>query len=477
MAQVDSLLRMLAQHQGDELVLTLGEAPRLLRGGGPLRLFFPQVDQAMYDLLLGELLTEQRVAALESGEKPRFDHDVAGIGDHEVELAPRRAHFRRKKEAKAPEPEPEPPAPRPRPQPPAPAPIAAPAVTAPPPERPPPSHHLVALVEHALELGASDLHLADGEPATVRIDGRLRPLDGTHADVEALLVDQLDAEARAALDAGAGVDRAVTVAGARLRLHLYRYDGGLAAALRVLRRRSPRLADLGFPIDLSPLARLPHGLVIATGPTGSGKSTTLAALAQAALQARRGLLVTLEDPIEYTYDVPARGALVRQRQVGQHVRDFPTGLRDALREDPDVLLIGEMRDPETIQLALTAAETGHLVLTSLHARTAPSAVERIVDAYPPERQGQIRVQLADALRAVVAQRLVPRADRSGRVPVVEVLRGTTPVAHLIRDGRTAQLVSAIQTGAADGMLSLDRCLRDLVRQGRITPETAADVEG
>ena len=187
------------------------------------------------------------------------------------------------------------------------------------------------------------------------------------------------------------------------------------------------------------LVGLPHGLVIACGPTGSGKSTTLAALAQQALALRPRVLITLEDPIEYRI-VPGRtGGLVRQREIGREVSDFATGLRDALREDPDILLIGEMRDAETISLALTAAETGHLVLTSLHSRTSASAIERIVDTYPPERQHQIRVQLADALRAVIAQRLLPRADGRGRVPAVEFLRITFAVANLIREGKTQQI--------------------------------------
>ena len=171
---------------------------------------------------------------------------------------------------------------------------------------------------------------------------------------------------------------------------------------------------------------------------------------QHALRARPQVLVTLEDPIEYVIRPMRASGLVRQREVGTHVRDFATGLRDALREDPDILLIGEMRDPETISLALTAAETGHLVFASLHSRTAPSAVERIIDTYPPERQRQIRVQLADALRAVISQRLIPTADGAGRVPAVELLRVTHGVANLIREGRTAQIVNALQAGGRRG---------------------------
>jgi pilus retraction protein PilT len=258
----------------------------------------------------------------------------------------------------------------------------------------------------------------------------------------------------------------------RIRVNVYASDEGLCAAVRILRREAPTLSELNLPPQLEPLIELPHGLVISCGPTGSGKSSTQAALIQHALRARAQVVVTLEDPIEYVIRPMRPAGLVRQREVGTHVRDFATGLRDALREDPDILLIGEMRDPETISLAITAAETGHLVFASLHSRTASAAVERIVDTYPPERQRQIRVQLADSLRAVIAQRLIPSADGSGRVPAVELLRVTYGVANLIREGRTAQIVNALQAGSGDGMLVLERHLADLVRTNRIRHDSA-----
>jgi twitching motility protein PilT len=240
---------------------------------------------------------------------------------------------------------------------------------------------------------------------------------------------------------------------------------------------------------------LPNGLVLVCGATGSGKSTTLAAIAQEALRRRSVLLVTLEDPIEYGL-APSSRSLVRRRWIGHDAPSFASGLRDALREDPDVILVGEMRDPETIGLALTAAETGHLVLASMHSRSAVSAIERIVDAYAPERQRQIHVQLADALRAIVAQRLVPRAradlaidaisqpnrglvargrSGGGRVPAIEVLRGNHAVACLIREGKTEQIASAIQSGRRDGMITLERCLADRVQAGEIKVEDARAV--
>jgi twitching motility protein PilT len=226
-----------------------------------------------------------------------------------------------------------------------------------------------------------------------------------------------------------------------------------------------------MPLAFDDVIDLRDGLVIVCGATGSGKSTTLAALAQEALRRRSMLLVTLEDPIEFALDA-SNASLVRRRQVGRDVTTFASGLRDALREDPDVLPVGEMRDHETIALALTAAETGHLVLASLHSRSTASAIERIVDTYPPERQRQIRVQLADSLRMVVAQRLLPRARGSGRVPAIEVLRVTHATASLIRDGRTAQFATALQAGRREGMLALEHCLAELVESGEVSHDDA-----
>jgi twitching motility protein PilT len=462
MATVDALLRVLVENDGDVLRIDLGEPPKLLRGGAPLRYFFPTVDNSMHAALLEGLVTEERLATLAAGEPVQFTYEASGVGAFVVTLEgpkARSARFARSgTKAAAVVQAPEAPA-APREE--APAPVSTDAAA------------LLGWLDHAAELGASDLHVATGQPPVMRIAGRLRPVSGAAVDVRALVTPLLTSDEIARIDAGRSVDKAViSPTGTRFRANVYRYDGGWAGAFRVLRRRAPTLASLGSPVPLDGLLDNGHGLVIVCGPTGSGKSTTLAALAQEALRRERGLLVTLEDPIEYTYRVDGPGALVRQREIGRDVADFPTGLRDSLREDPDLLLIGEMRDTDSIQLALTAAETGHLVLTSLHSRTATSAIERIVDAYPPERQGQIRVQLADALRAVVAQRLLPSVSGESRVLAVEVLRVTRAVAALIRDGKTAQLPSAIQTGGQDGMIPMERCLRDLVRAGRIEADVA-----
>ena len=494
MAGVDSLLRMLTQYAADELRLGTDEAPRMFQRGSPVRLSIPPTSDEMLRHLVQPLLTAEREAELSAAGRLELPYTPEGGVERFAVTFQRRGGagaslafdvaFRRGGAVAA------------TPAPPSAGtaatarPMAAPAARPPsatgstPPAAPSPlrasaasvSPSLVALLEHAVSLQASDLHLFSGERPSLRIDGRLELQSGMGAvRVEELFADRLAADGGAALAAGRSLDLSLDVDGVgRFRVNLYRASGRLAAAVRVLMRAAPSLAELHFPLPLDDLVNAPHGLVIVCGPTGSGKSATLAALAAAAVRRRGGVLVSLEDPIEYAIAAEPP-ALVRQRQIGHDVRDFPTGLRDALREDPDILLIGEMRDPETITLALTAAETGHLVLTSLHSRSAASSVERIVDAYPPERQQQIRVQLADALRAVVAQRLVPRARGAGRLPALEILRGNHTVGSLIREGKTAQLTSVLQSSRKEGMVPLERCLADLVRAGQISREAAAAV--
>jgi twitching motility protein PilT len=322
------------------------------------------------------------------------------------------------------------------------------------------------LVRSAAALGASDLHLAEGEPARVRIDGKLSQLAQTNISELPKLLGLEETDHKQLLRNGA-LDLALELPKiGRLRVHVYRTDSGYAAALRLLPRAAPSFSELNMPLPFDDLVDLPHGLVLVCGAAGAGKSTTLAALAQELLRRRSVLMVTLEDPIEYTL-TPGAHSLVRRRQIGRDVRDFPAGLRDALRADPEVLFVGEMRDPESITLALTAAETGHLVLSSLHSGSATSAIERIVDAYPMAHKEQIRAQLADSLRAIVVQRLVPRAYGSGRIPAIEVLRVTRAVASLIRDGKTEQLPTVLQSSKRDGMITLERCLADRVQSGEV----------
>ncbi len=463
MPGIEPLLKMIAAQGGNEMRLIGGERPQLFHDGNELRFFLPPMSDGTLQALFEPLADALEWERMLSGEQLDIEKAHGKYGRYQVQFGRPEGRFealiRKLSEVEK---------------------SAAPQASAAPPAvstapriveaRPEPKVELRALLLEALDRGASDLHLAEGEPATLRCEGRLITV-GEALDVAELMEGVLDEAGRARLAGGTSVDLALELPGrARLRGNIYRQAGGLAAAFRVLSKQAPELDTLNLPMDLRPLVDEPHGLIIVCGPTGSGKSTTLAAMAQHALRSRGGLLVSLEEPIEYTFAAP-KGALVRQREIGTHVRSFQTGLKDALREDPDLLLVGEMRDRETIELALTAAETGHLVLTTLHSRSAASAVDRIVDAYPAERQAQIRLQLADALRAIIAQRLLPKRG-GGRVPALEVLRDSSGVLALIREGRTANLPSALQTGGAEGMMQLERCLAGLVREGLVAPQDA-----
>jgi len=466
MARVDSLLSIVVQQGANELRLGTDREPKMLAFGTPKRLAIPSTSEDTLRELLGEILTGEREQAMRAGGRVDVRYEAAGLGAFQVKLLGRAegafdAVFLRET----------------RPSPggalPAMAPPTAPPVA---PATPGASATTVAtqsfveLVATAAALRASDIHLLDGACPIVRVDGSLRRL--AEAPVALLPLLSLDADQEDRIARGHPIDHGLDVESVgRVRLHVFRTAEGTAASVRLLPSAAPFLASLHMPVSLDDLVVVPSGLVLVSGATGSGKSTTLAALAQEALRRRSIVLTTLEDPIEYGLSAP-NTSVVRRRQVGRDVADFASGLRDALREDPDVILVGEMRDPETIGLALTAAETGHLVLSSLHAPSAASAIERIVDVYPPQRQAQIRVQLADVLRAVVAQWLLPRARGGGRVPVVEVLRVTHAVAALVRDGRTAQIATAIQSGRREGMITLERCLADRVQAGEVRLEDA-----
>jgi twitching motility protein PilT len=466
MKTIDTVLKILVEQEGTELRLASDRCPQMFKDDAELPLTIPAMSTERIRELLGDLWMAH-AAALHQRGRLSLTYGSATLGEFAVMLDQQdesslEVRFRRHagRVGRNDEPGSEP------------LQNAVASTTGNRVEEPGglPAR-LAAVVTRAAALGASDVHLSTQHAPVVRINGALQVLDDAPGfDAAALLGGP---EPLACAREGGSVDRAFDVpAVGRVRVNVYASDGGMCAAVRILKREAPTLADLLLPPQIEALVNLPHGLVIACGPTGCGKSSTLAALVQHALRARPQVLVTLEDPIEYLIRPMRPSGLVRQREVGTHVRDFATGLRDALREDPDIILVGEMRDAETITLALTAAETGHLVFSTLHSRTAPSTVERIVDTYPPERQRQIRVQLADSLRAVIAQRLIPTADGAGRVPAVELLRGTHGVANLIREGRTAQIVNALQAGGNEGMLVLERSLADLVRANRIRRETA-----
>jgi twitching motility protein PilT len=331
-------------------------------------------------------------------------------------------------------------------------------------------------LRQALALGASDLHLSAGLTPMVRVHGELRALDVqapacSDAQIRQV-IEQIMPPARWAVFADALEDDfAIEWAdGGRFRVNAFHHQRGAGLVMRAIAQQVPQLADLQAPELLSSLALKSSGLILVTGPTGCGKSTLLAALLDHANRNLRGHLLTIEDPIEFVH-TPQQCA-VNQREVGLHTRSFEAALRSALREDPDVILIGEMRDLATIRLALTAAETGHLVLASLHTTSAPKAVDRIVDVFPAEEKDMVRTMLSESLLAVVAQTLCPREDGQGRIAAHEVMVGTPAVRNLIREGKVAQLYSALQTGGQAGMQTLDQSLQALAKKTLISMATA-----
>ncbi|HSK74855.1 MAG TPA: PilT/PilU family type 4a pilus ATPase [Thermoanaerobaculia bacterium] len=362
---------------------------------------------------------------------------------------------------------------------------AAPAVAVAPPRAAPPPPPSVSLGQGAKELdrlletcvsrGASDIHVHSGAPLKIRIHGRLQELDGgdllAPAVAERLIQEVLTGEQREALRTKGQVDFAYTLPGiGRFRANAYRQQIGMDAVFRAIPPQPPSLTDLGLPSTLARFANFHQGMVLFTGPAGCGKSSTLAAMVDIINQDRRDHIITVEDPIEYIH--PSKQCVVNQRQVGPHTGSFARALRAALREDPDIIAIGELRDLETISLALTAAETGHLVLATLHTNNAIRTVNRILGVFPPSQQEQIRTMVSESLRAVVSQRLVSRADGNGRVPALEILVVNKAVGNLIRDNKTFQIRSVLQTGGAQGMCLLDSSLAELVKSRVITREEA-----
>jgi len=307
----------------------------------------------------------------------------------------------------------------------------------------------------------------------MRLHGRLKPLpevDGQDG-YEAALLAILTESQRQVFEARSDLDFAYEIPQVgRFRVNFLRQHKGVGAVFRLLPSRLYSLEELGLPQVVYALVRLEQGLVLVTGPTGSGKSTTLAAIIDHINQESDKHIVTIEDPLEFIH--PNKKSLVTQREVGAHTTSFAAALRAVLREDPDIILLGELRDLETISLAITAAEIGHLVFGTLHTRTAASTVDRLIDVFPPEQQSQIRTMLAETLKGVIAQQLLVRADGQGRVVAVEILVGPTALANLIREGKTQQIPSLIQTGRREGMQTMDQAILDLLRSKQITPQEA-----
>lgn len=322
--------------------------------------------------------------------------------------------------------------------------------------------------------GASDLHISSGAPPMLRIHGELKPVDSpelTGEQARQLLQEMMTREQRERLERDQDIDFAYEVPGeVRVRCNVYEQRRGIAGAFRLLPNQIFTLEQLGLPDAVRRFADFRKGLVVVTGPPGSGKSTTLAALLHHINQTQQKHILTIEDPVEYVH--PNLNCLVNQREVGRSARTFASALRAALREDPDIILVGEMRDLETIQLAITAAETGQLVLATLHTASAAQTVDRIIDAFSDDKQAQIRVMLAESLRGVIAQRLVRRGDGEGRLAAVELLFCTHAVSSMIRDKKTFQLPSLMQTGKKEGMMLLDTCLMQYVKEGWIDAEEA-----
>ena len=334
--------------------------------------------------------------------------------------------------------------------------------------------HIDELLHIVVDRNASDLHLCAHSEPIIREDGALKKLNFekfTPQQTQRIMYDILSDENINKFETTLELDFSYALPRrARFRVNLYKDRGACASAFRLIPQRIPTVRDLNLPSVLEALTDKPRGLILVTGPTGSGKSTSLAAMVNHINVNRALHIITIEDPIEYLHTHKA--SVINQRELGGDTRSFAAALRSSLREDPDVLLVGEMRDIETIQLAITAAETGHLVFATLHTNNCAESIDRMIDVFPPGQQEQIRVQLANNIQAVVAQQLLPRAGAPGRVPAVEVMIASPAIRNLIRENKTHQIPSMIQTSAAHGMIAMDQSLRDLYLKGFVTLEEA-----
>ena len=331
------------------------------------------------------------------------------------------------------------------------------------------------ILDEARALGVSDVHFTAGLPPVVRVNGDIRKLSKYPDCTEPIIVSVINQitsiKHKQIIQKGLDADFSyVTPSGQRHRVNVYRQRGYHAVALRLLRNEIPTFRDLMLPDLLGEFALRPRGIVLVTGPTGSGKSTTLAAMIDHINRQKNCHIITIEDPIEYVHN--HKQSMITQREVNVDVESFSKALRSALREDPDVILVGEMRDFETINAAVTAAETGHLVLSTLHTTGAAETLDRIIDVYPPHSQGQIRAQLANTLVGVVSQTLVPTQDGKGRVAALELLKATDAICANIREGKIYQIPNALATGKSEGMFTLDQDLARLVRNGKISDAVA-----
>lgn len=334
--------------------------------------------------------------------------------------------------------------------------------------------HADDLLRLVVEKGASDLHLAVGIPPILRIDGELVATNFeklTAQDSQRVVYDILTDEQIQRFESSFELDFSYSLARvSRFRVNVYRDKGTVASAFRVIPQRIPTIRDLGLPQVIEDLTRKPRGLILVTGPTGSGKSTTLAAMINQINTETSKHIITIEDPIEYLHN--HKMSVINQRELGMDTKAFGNALRSALREDPDVILVGEMRDLETIQTAITCAETGHLVLATLHTNNAPQTIDRVVDVFPPEQQEQIRFMLSNNLEAVVCQQLLPKMGMPGRVCCMEIMVASSAIRNLIRESKAHQITSVIQTSASMGMQTMDQSLRDMYQRGTVSYDEA-----
>jgi twitching motility protein PilT len=457
MAAIEPLLGIVHMKKANGLLLTSDEVPRLLLEGGSVALTMSPLSAGMLDDLIKSVLAPEERELLARDGRVHGTYASAPHGSYAVEVQSADGKVTLTLSTITP---------------------AAAHATPAGPRSSASDQPLGPLLDQAVERRASDVLLSAGAPPLLRVDGVLVEVAAPPVSEDGLLASCepfLGVEQRRQLDDAGSADFAVVHAsdprndGRRFRANLFRHERGLALALRSIWTEVPTLEELHLPDSLSDLTRHRTGLVLVAGSTGAGKSTTLSALLEQVNRTRPCHIVTLEDPIEYLY--PRRRAVVHQREVGRHVSSFASGLRAALRENPDIILLGEMRDPETIRLALTAAETGHLVLSTLHSGGAVMAVERIVDVFGEGEKLLVRAQLAGVLRQVVAQQLVPAAH-GGLLPALEIMAVTHAVAAQIREGRTHMLATQMEIGAELGMIPMHRALADLARAGEITRAAA-----
>ncbi len=494
MAAIDSLLSLIDAQQATGIVLRAREAPVMIGGKGR-GLTMPPMSALTLETFVAEVLSQDELATLNAsgacdaiyraGQSGAFSVEARKSGDN-LSLKLRRGAAGVAKPALATAPQPSvAPVPAAPPVPPsAPAPEAASALRSVPtpvvdPAQAALAARLAATIARAATHEVSDLVVSSGQPLWIRTAAGFSASSANaigEAEIRAFVDSLLDGKRRQMLESAGSVDvpwvaPEVDDEGAqRFRVNVFTQTHGLAVALRPINRRAPSLADLGLPESIGSLANAVGGMVLVVGPTGAGKSTTLAAILERVNRARPSHVITLEDPIEFVYQ--PRRCLIHQREVGTHVESFATGLRAALRECPDIILVGEMRDRETAALALTAAETGHLVLSTLHSGSAAMAVDRIIDFFPEHQQAQIRQQVAGSLQAVLTQQLLPGTAPATRHPAIELLVVNYAVAALIREGKTHQLTTQIQTGREDGMITFEASLFELLRAGRISRDTA-----